>query len=108
METIIQVILFVIAAGWFAIGSMQFREKGPLLNNSYLFASAQERNTMEKKPLYRQSGTVCSLLGVIFLLIALGMLFGFVWLYGFALGAAVLTVLYAAVSSVKEVTNDRR
>ncbi|MBF4691515.1 DUF3784 domain-containing protein [Fusibacter sp. Q10-2] len=39
----------------FIISYMQYKEKGFLFNNAYLYASKKERNEMNKKPHYRQS-----------------------------------------------------
>lgn len=40
----------------FVLSYRQFNEKGFLFNNAYIFASKQERETMNKKPHYKQSG----------------------------------------------------
>ena len=48
---------------------------GFLLNNAYLYASKQERETMNKKPYYRQTAIVFLLIGVTFLLVSFAILF---------------------------------
>lgn len=50
IEIIINIVLTVVCA---AISFFQFRNKGFLFNNSYIYASKQERETMDKKPHYR-------------------------------------------------------
>ena len=40
----------VLAIGAFIISYFSFREKGFLFNNAYLYASKEERATMDKKP----------------------------------------------------------
>ena len=103
MEIVIQTVLFLISTGLFVISFFQFKERGPLLNNAYLFASEQERKTMEKKPHYRQSGIVFGLLGVIFLLNAIEILLKTDWLYYIIWAVAFITIVYAVVSSIKAV-----
>ena len=50
------VILIIISAALFTLSFFQFKEKGFLFNNAYLYASEEERKKMNKKPYYRQSG----------------------------------------------------
>ena len=52
------VFLFLLTLASFGISYFQFHERGFLLNNAWLYASAEERNKMNKKPYYRQSGIV--------------------------------------------------
>ena len=49
-EIITSCILFIIATGAFIKSYRSFKEKGFLLNNAYIYASKQERETMDKKP----------------------------------------------------------
>ena len=79
-------------------------EKGFLFNNAYIFASEQERKTMDRKPYYRQSAIVFCLIGTIFLLIAIAELSGAGWLYGAVCAVAFVTFVYAIASSVKDAT----
>lgn len=101
MNIIRLIVLLLIAAGLIAVSALQFLEKGPLLNNAWLFASEQERKTMNKAPHYRQSGIVFGLLGVIFALIGLETILHTGWLYYIVWATAFATVIYAVVSSVK-------
>ena len=69
MENIITaIILWMIAISCFIISFLQFKQKGFLFNNAYIYASKKERETMDKKPHYRQSGIVFVLVGMIFLI----------------------------------------
>lgn len=108
MEIAIQTALFLISIGLFLISFFQFKERGPLLNNAYLFASEQERKTMDKKPCYQQSGIVFGLLGVIFLLIALEVLLKTGWLYYIVWAVAFAAIVYAVASSIIYVTKNNR
>ena len=69
MENIIgAIVLSLVAIVCFVISCFQFREKGFLFNNAYIYASKQERETMDKKPYYKQSGIVFAMIGIIFLI----------------------------------------
>lgn len=83
------------------ISIFQFREKGPLLNNAYLFASKQEREALDKKPHYRQSGIVFALLTLIFLCLAVETILQTGWLLPVTWIFIAVAVLYAILSSIK-------
>ena len=68
------IILGAISLACFIFSYMQFHEKGFLFNNAYIYASKEERETMNKKPHYKQSGIVFALIGVIFLINAVDVL----------------------------------
>ncbi len=102
MEQIIAAILCgIIAVVCFIFGVLQLGQKGFLFNNAYIFASKEEREAMDKKPYYRQSGIVFVLLGAINSVNALEALINSGWLFCVGIGLAVVTVVYAVVSSVK-------
>lgn len=94
------IILSVVAIACFVVSYLQFREKGFLFNNAYLYASKKERENMDKKPHYRQSGIVFIMIGLIFLITAIDMILKAVRLYGLVIAIAILAVVYAIVSSV--------
>ena len=98
MELILSLALATIA---FVIGVRSFMEKGFLFNNAYIFASEQERQTMDKKPHYRQTGMVFCLLGLVFLSIAMAVLLRVAWPYYIAGLLSFVTLVYAIVSSVQ-------
>lgn len=80
---------------------LQFRQKGFLVHNAYIYATKEERETMNKKPYYRQSGIVFSFLTVIFFIIGLEVFLKtgwLLWIEGFLLAAV---MIYAIISSVK-------
>ena len=68
------IVLGIIAIVCFVISFLQFNEKGFLFNNAYIGASKQDRETMNKKPHYKQSGVVFALIGIIFLINAIEMI----------------------------------
>jgi len=93
-------LLFAAAAALFALSLRSFWEKGFLLNNAYLYATEQERTTMEKTAYYRQTALVFLLLGFVFLLNGLAALLRVDWLSGMAAVVCGITVVYAILSSV--------
>lgn len=52
-DILIAAFTFLLSIGSFILGIRSLREKGYLFNNSYIFASEQERAKMNKTPLYR-------------------------------------------------------
>lgn len=100
MKTAEIIISIVLAAAAYVTGFFHFRQKGFLLNNAYLFASKEERLHMDKKPHYRQSGTVFLLIGTLCALIAVQTAAGNKILIYFIAAVIALTIIYAVVSSI--------
>ena len=98
-EMIIACVLFAIALLAFVLSIRSFCGKGFLLNNAYLYASKQQRESMDKTPYYRQSGVVFLLIGVIFVLNGLSVLWEIAWLSYVAMAGVILTLVYAVTSS---------
>ena len=46
-DLFLPVLLYVLAAGSWVLSALQFRQKGPLLNNAWLYASKKEREQMK-------------------------------------------------------------
>ena len=101
MGTIITAaVLGLISLTCFIICILQFCGKGFLLNNAYLYATKEERATMNKKPYYIQSGVVFALLGVIFAVNALEAVLQTNRLFWAIIGILLCAVIYAIVSSI--------
>ena len=98
-EAVAAWVQFVIAAVAFFLSIRSFREKGFLMNNTYLYASPEARKTMDKKPLYRQTAIVFLLIGCVFLLNGISMLLGKDWISYAAVALVVVTMVYAVASS---------
>ena len=85
----------------FILSFMQFRERGPILNNSMLVSEKRERSKDNLKRWYRQSAIVFLIRAFVFLFMGLWVLTDlaiFAWL----MGAAILAVLvYAFTSSLR-------
>lgn len=94
------IILGIVAIGCLIISCLQFNEKGFLFNNAYILASKEVRETMDKKPHYKQSGIVFLLIGIIFLINAVEMIFETGWLFYLVIVIAVIAIVYAIISSV--------
>ena len=99
-ELVTAVVLFMIVAGLLVLAILHFLERGPLLNNAAIYASREERETMDKKPWYRQSAIVFCLLSAVFAVLGLSIVLqnGKLMLLEIPLFAA--TVVYALVSTV--------
>lgn len=99
-EIIIASILFLISALGFVMSIRSFKEKGFLFNNAYIYASKQERENMDKKPHYRQSAIVFLLIGIIFLLNGLAVIFSVDWIFYIVIAIIISALIYAIVSSI--------
>lgn len=97
---ILAAVLVAVAIISFVISVRSFQEKGFLINNAYLYASEEERKTMDKKALYRQSAIVFLLLGVSFLLNAVEAILQTDWISYIVYGLLFLTIIYAFVSGL--------
>lgn len=103
-ELIWAIICSVLAVTCFIISVMQFKEKGFLFNNAYIWASKQERATMNKKPHYRQSAIAFALCAATFFFMALGCVLFTDWLWLIGGLSAIVLLAYAIFSSVREQT----
>ena len=94
------VALGIVAIVCFVFSYLQFHEKGFLFNNAYIYASKNERETMDKKPHYKQSGVVFLLIGAVFAINAVDMILKTGWLFYIVIVIAVIAIIYAIASSV--------
>ena len=101
MENIIgAVFMAVIAIASFVFSIFQFNQKGFLFNNAYIYASKAEREKMNKKPHYIQSGVLFVMIGIIFTINAVEMLLQTDWLFYLVIVTAVIALVYAVASSI--------
>ena len=94
------IILAAITITCFIISYLQFHEKGFLFNNANIYASKQERETMDKKPHYKQSGMAFLLIGIVFGINTVEVILQLNWLFVLAMIVAVIAIVYAIVSSI--------
>ncbi|MEG0904336.1 MAG: DUF3784 domain-containing protein [Lachnospiraceae bacterium] len=99
-EIIIFAFVFIVSLAAFIISFFQFKEKGFLFNNAYLYALKKERETMNKKPYYRQSAIVFFLVGISFFLVAIDIIFTIKYLDFIVMLIIVCMIIYAIVSSI--------
>ena len=98
-DIITAIILITISIFAFVISIRSFMEKGFLFNNAYIYASKEEREKMNKKPYYRQSGIVFMFLGIISLLNAFNAELKTIGLFIAILVIVAITIVYAIVST---------
>lgn len=94
------IILGLLAILSFVFSYLQFHEKGFLFNNAYIYASKKERENMDKRPHYKQSGVIFLLLGIIWLINAVDIVLKTEWLFYLFIVVSVITVIYAIISSI--------
>lgn len=105
-QMIIGSIFLALGIGAFIISYLQFKEKGYLFNNAYIWASQEERKQMDehkecKKPHYRQSAFTFMFIGFIFLTYASYIATDWIWLYVTFWVLLLIAVVYAVVSTVQ-------
>lgn len=104
-EIVTVVFVFLLSAAAFVLGGFQWAQKGPLLNNAWIYASEKERAEMDKKPHYRQSAVVFFLLGGVFLTDGFYVLTDLAWfrIASFVLiGIALIFVVVSSVVTAKK------
>ena len=101
VELIVSVFMFACAGILLLFGVRSFFERGFLLNNAYLYASAEERKTMNKKPYYRQSAVVFCALSAAFLVIGLSLVLQNDRLILLEIPLIPGVIIYAVVSTVR-------
>ena len=99
MEKVMTIIFGILSVILFTISLLHMYEKGFLMNNAYIYASKEEREKMNKKLYYRQSGIVFMFLGIISLLNAFNAELKTIGLFIAILVIVVITIVYAIVST---------
>ena len=105
-QIMVEIIFLALAIGAFVISYLQFKEKGFLFNNAYIWASQEERKLMDKdkeskRLYYRQSGFTFALIGIIFLIFAVYLVVDWIWMYIAFWASVIIAIAYAVVSSIK-------
>ena len=100
-ETVAVVFVFILAAVSLFISILQFTERGFLFNNAYIYASEEERKTMDKKPYYIQSAIVFFILSPVFCVVGLSVVLHIKKLLLSEIPLLAVVVIYAIVSTVK-------
>lgn len=99
-DIIVAIVLLAVSAAVFFLSIRSFLEKGFLFNNAYIYASKKERETMNKKPYYRQTGVIFFFIGIIFLSLAVAILLDAGWIMYIAEAVILIMLIYAIASSI--------
>ena len=99
-EWITVIIVFSIAGALLLFSIRSLFEKGFLLNNAYLYASEEERKTMNKKPYYKQSAIVFCILSAVFMVIGISFLLHNDKLFLLEIPLVAGVIIYAIMSTV--------
>ena len=99
-EWITVIIVFSFAGVLLLLSIRSFFEKGFLLNNAYLYASKEERKTMNKKPYYIQSAIVFCILSAVFIVIGISLILHNDQLFWLEIPLVAGVIIYAIVSTV--------
>ena len=100
-ELITSIILFAFSGVFLIFGIRSFLGRGFLLNNAYLYASEEERKTMDKKPYYKQSAVVFCILSAVFLVIGLSVVLQNDKIILLEIPLIVGAIIYAIASTVR-------
>ena len=100
-DIITLIIVFIIGGACLFFSIRSFQERGILLNNAYLYASKEERVTMNKKPYYKQSAIIFCILSALFFVIGLSILLQNEKLLLLEVPLIVSGILYAIISTVQ-------
>ena len=100
-ELITAIVMFVIAGILVLLSIRSFSQRGFVMNNAYIYASEEERKTMNKKPYYRQTAIVFCLLSAVFLIIGLSVVLRNDKLLWLQIPVFAGIVVYVAVSTVR-------
>ena len=108
MEKLILAIIFgLVSVASFVVGYLQFSEKMTLLNNTYIYSSKSQREKMDKRPYYKQSGTIFCMVGVIFLINIIEVILQTNWLFYLVLLVTVAMIVYA-ISSMAAINKNKK
>ena len=100
-DIITLIIVFIIGGACLFFSIRSFQERGILLNNAYLYASKEERVTMNKKPYYKQSAIIFCILSALFFVIGLSILLQNEKFLLLEVPLIVSGILYAIISEVQ-------
>ena len=100
-ELVIAIVIFVIAGILILLGIRSFLERGFVLNNAYIYASKKERDSMNKKPYYRQTAIVFCLLSLVFIIIGLSVIFRNSKIELLQIPVIAGAIIYAVVSTIR-------
>ncbi len=77
------------------------KEKGPILSNTYLLATSEERKKMDKSAEYHLVTVVFGILGMVFLLLTIRILSSWSWINYIIVILIAIDIIYAIKESTK-------
>lgn len=106
-QIITSIIMGLISAFCLVYAFFASREKGPILSNTYLLASQEERKHIDKSAEYHLVTVVFGILGVICLLSVVDILTSWTWPI-FMIGIlAAIVIIYAIAEAIKTERNSK-
>ena len=99
-STIGAIILGIVSLVCLIFGIRQLCGKGFLFNNAYIYATKEERQKMNKKPHYWQSGIILILISIIFAIDAIETVLKTGRLFYLVIALVIITLVYSVISSV--------
>lgn len=100
-EWIMAIVMFVTAGILLLLGIRSFLKRGFVLNNAYIYASKEERQTMNKKPYYRQTAIIFCLLSIVFIIIGCSVILRNYKIELLLIPVITGAIIYAIVSSIR-------
>lgn len=85
--------------------SFTVRGKGPILSNTYIFLSKEERQCADKKAEYKLISVVFGSLSAVFAMLSLNIFTHWTWTYVLMWVIIAFVVVYAIVNAVKTEQN---
>ena len=107
-EWIVAIMTFSLSIGMAIISFRSFNNQGFLFNNAYIYASKKERETMDKKPYYRQSAIVFLILCLVFIVIGLSVVLKDSRINLLEIPLVLAAMIYAIISSVQIGKKERK
>lgn len=98
---VIVIVLSILALAFLIMGILQLFQKGFLLNNAYIYASKEERERMNKKPYYIQSGVVFISIALVFVVVILSVILNEIKLLFIEAGLVAFVIVYTIISIIK-------
>lgn len=83
------------------------KEKGPILSNTYLLATAEERKKIDKSAEYHLVTIIFGILGMVFLLLTIRILTSYAWINYIIAVLIAIVIIYAIRESIKSEINNK-
>ncbi len=101
LQIVSSIILALISILMLTYSYFASKEKGPILSNTYLWATPEERIKMDKSAEYHLITVVFGILGLVFLLLTIRILSSWSWI-NYIIGVLIaIVIIYAVTESMK-------